>query len=151
MRVVQTSSFAVADVYHCTLPNTSYAPMTLAAHLPTSPDAKRRYGKRDYIDLGLRWDSHGRLHATMRDTANDHTPLTGTALGSTNMAVTPSSHLNSSFSRQPSGLDAHDAGAGKDDGTHFKRPLSPVHDAEDGLDVSGADNDEHILKPFHSA
>jgi hypothetical protein len=125
----------------------SYAPMTLPAHLPTDAEATRRYGKLDYIDLGVQWDTEGRLIATIRDSVNDLTPSTGTHLGSTSVPHTPSL-LNASFSRQNSGVAANDSTAGHEDGSHFKRPLSPVADGEDEHTDAVEDDNAHVLKPF---
>jgi len=76
-------------MWHC------IAPMTLAAHMATGTHAKRRYGKRLYMDLGVFWDSQGKLHSNLRDQAADLTP--GTLPGSAHSQLpTPASKLDSS-------------------------------------------------------
>jgi len=76
-------------MWHC------IAPMTLAAHMATGTHAKRRYGKRLYMDLGVFWDSQGKLHSNLRDQAADLTP--GTLSGSAHSQLTtPASKLDSS-------------------------------------------------------
>ena len=139
-----------ADLQPCT-PISSYAPMTLAAHLPTSPEVSRRYGQRDYVDLGVQWDASGRLLATVRDSAHDITPA-GTTLASNSIPPTPASQHDSSFSRQHSGLSAKDLTTGRDDSSHFKRPLSPVPGSEATEYLPGTDevdDAQHALKPYH--